>query len=260
MGMSSRFDDEVRRAIERRNAERERSLPRRKAEQLRRIQEQEAEQLRRIQEREERERQLAEHKRIRDEALKAFKRDIAQTIQYLETRGVRPSVVVFPGPRTYFKGGSSTPIEVPEPLKTSGRLFRHKTAGSPALYDTKFRGWMISVKARSHEEIESYDPRSRWPYPDSGEVEHIFRWRTSWQEGRFLCTDGNIYKIASGDSGTAGARQWYLISKISGPAVSVDAIPSWQRKWHTRLVPVFAHGISLREPAGPADIDLEEVE
>jgi len=26
------------------------------------------------------------------------------------------------------------------------------------------------------------------------------------------------------------------------------------------LDPVFAHGISLREPAGPADIDLEEVE
>ena len=27
-----------------------------------------------------------------------------------------------------------------------------------------------------------------------------------------------------------------------------------------RLDPVFAHGISLREPAGPADVDLEEVE
>ena len=27
-----------------------------------------------------------------------------------------------------------------------------------------------------------------------------------------------------------------------------------------RLDPVFAHGISLREPAGPADIDFEEVE
>jgi hypothetical protein len=26
------------------------------------------------------------------------------------------------------------------------------------------------------------------------------------------------------------------------------------------LDPVFAHGISLREPAGPADIDFEEVE
>jgi hypothetical protein len=26
------------------------------------------------------------------------------------------------------------------------------------------------------------------------------------------------------------------------------------------LDPVFAHGISLREPAGPADVDLEEVE
>ena len=29
---------------------------------------------------------------------------------------------------------------------------------------------------------------------------------------------------------------------------------------HVRLDPVFAHGISLREPAGPADIDFEEVE
>ena len=27
-----------------------------------------------------------------------------------------------------------------------------------------------------------------------------------------------------------------------------------------RLDPVFAHGISLREPAGPADVDFEEVE
>jgi hypothetical protein len=26
------------------------------------------------------------------------------------------------------------------------------------------------------------------------------------------------------------------------------------------LDPVFAHGISLREPAGPADVDFEEVE
>ena len=26
------------------------------------------------------------------------------------------------------------------------------------------------------------------------------------------------------------------------------------------LDPVFAHGISLREPSGPADVDLEEVE
>ena len=26
------------------------------------------------------------------------------------------------------------------------------------------------------------------------------------------------------------------------------------------LDPVFAHGISLREPAGPADVDIEEVE
>jgi hypothetical protein len=28
----------------------------------------------------------------------------------------------------------------------------------------------------------------------------------------------------------------------------------------SELVPVFAHGISLREPAGPADVDFEEVE
>ena len=28
--------------------------------------------------------------------------------------------------------------------------------------------------------------------------------------------------------------------------------------WH--LDPFFAHGVSLREPAGPADVDLEQVE
>ena len=47
---------------------------------------------------------------------------------------------------------------------------------------------------------------------------------------------------------------------------------SWEASLVTQLVrgtigwddehldPVFAHGISLREPAGPADVDLEEVE
>jgi hypothetical protein len=33
-----------------------------------------------------------------------------------------------------------------------------------------------------------------------------------------------------------------------------------QRAYQRVLDPVFAHGISLREPAGPADIDLEEAE
>ena len=36
----------------------------------------------------------------------------------------------------------------------------------------------------------------------------------------------------------------------------------WEVSWlpGQALDPVFAHGISLREPAGPADIDFEEVE
>ena len=32
------------------------------------------------------------------------------------------------------------------------------------------------------------------------------------------------------------------------------------RGFERNLDPVFAHGISLGEPAGPADIDVEEVE
>jgi hypothetical protein len=39
--------------------------------------------------------------------------------------------------------------------------------------------------------------------------------------------------------------------------------PQFWALWRSdadRLDPVFAHGISLREPAGPADVDVEEVE
>jgi CRISPR-associated protein Csb1 len=44
------------------------------------------------------------------------------------------------------------------------------------------------------------------------------------------------------------------------PVSSGERDPNARYLIDSRLVPVFAHGISLREPAGSADIGLEEVE
>jgi hypothetical protein len=44
------------------------------------------------------------------------------------------------------------------------------------------------------------------------------------------------------------------------PSSEVKSPAAIFRMAESLLVPVFAHGISLREPAGPADVDFEEVE
>jgi len=54
--------------------------------------------------------------------------------------------------------------------------------------------------------------------------------------------------LAAADA-IAALRRYSLVTLVGDGSVMVH-----------RLVPVFAHGISLREPAGPADVDIEEVE
>jgi hypothetical protein len=66
-----------------------------------------------------------------------------------------------------------------------------------------------------------------------------------------------------------GTRQ-ALVAILTSGAIEGRTPFGWAREFEQerdaaqrrgeRLVPVFAHGISLSEPAGPADVDIEEVQ
>jgi len=57
------------------------------------------------------------------------------------------------------------------------------------------------------------------------------------------------------------AAQIAAVRILVSPGVTGDDLRQVDgRLGRLPLDPVFAHGISLREPAGPADVDLEEVE
>ena len=71
-------------------------------------------------------------------------------------------------------------------------------------------------------------------------------------------TDDTLVAACSGVLGLVTVRPSSDRIQHAGPPPTAQATRVPQIPAH--LDPVFAHGISLREPAGPADIDVEEVE
>jgi hypothetical protein len=69
----------------------------------------------------------------------------------------------------------------------------------------------------------------------------------------------NVGDLAGDVGGDCGNRMPSTTSLTWPRGPAAECVVAFRRV-HRRLDPVFAHGISLREPAWSADIDLEEVE
>jgi hypothetical protein len=240
MGMSSSFDDEVRRAAERREAEE-------KAERGRKENEEKARKAIADQKLEE-ERQLEEIEKLRDKAREEFKSNVATAIERLKAHGVPPSrVMVFPAARNSARA--------PEPPMKVG-MFRRKAVPPPEPSPTQFRGWLMGISSKGNDTTRmAYRsaPRSYY-HPDQTDWGESGDWVIDGKEEYFLCRDGNIYLLVTGDAGAASEARWHVQETVSVPPImpgrrdsisgvlpkpDTGRISEWQQKWLENLATLF---------------------
>jgi hypothetical protein len=240
MGMPSGFDDfddEVRRAVNR------------KKDNARRRDAKEAEDEReRVTQKQTEEREREELKVFRDEAVKKFQSRIDRTIEYLVAHGVQPAtrITILPGSR------NSARIEAPEPSARVG-IFGRKTVRppEPPPAELELRGWPMGISSMGNTTIRpGYQQDGVKYHPDQTIVEPG-RWIDGGREEYFLSRDGNIHLLTSGSRD----GRWYLQETVgvpeplpriepllSGepPIIGTKVISEWQQKWRKNLAEFVA--------------------
>jgi hypothetical protein len=232
MGMSSGFDDEVRRAADRRK----------KKDDARRRDEAEKERKRAAQEQTDK-REREEFEVFRDEAVEAFQSDIARAIEYLVARGVQPTtrITILPGNR------NSARVEAPEPRTRVG-IFRRKAVRPPEPPPTglELRGWPMGISSMGNTTIRPGHQQAGVKYHPDQTIVEPGRWIDGGREEYFLSRDRNIYLLTSGSRD----GRWYLQETVGVPLVlprslpllsegppiiGTEVISEWQQKWRTNL-------------------------
>jgi hypothetical protein len=105
--------------------------------------------------------------------------------------------------------------------------------------------------------LTQLDPGGRWANRPDRSLNQVF---LPWRPQTMATPDERLAVIDMLRRCAAPQVAWPFLAGLLPTPHSISETsyqPRW-REWH--LDPVFAHGISLREPAGPADVDFEEVE
>lgn len=243
MGMSSGFDDEVRRAVNRQKAE----------DDARRLAHAEKERNRIAQE-QKKEREREELRVFRDGVLKEFQSDIARTIEYLVTLGVQPSrITVFP------EKSSSARAETPKP-PTKG-MFRRKPVRPPEPPPSELHGWPMGISSMGDTTIwMAYEQTGGAKYhPDQTDEGGGHYVDVGWREEYFLSRDRDIHLLYTDNS----EGRWYLRETVSMPWVEpwiiplfgeppikgTEVISKWQNEWRTKLARFIANKKRSAQPA-----------
>lgn len=244
MGMSSGFDDEVRRAIERQDA----------ADKAHRRTE-EARERERVPQEQEEEREREEFDIFRDKVLEEFRSDVARTIESLMALGVKPSrVMVLPEKTSSARTEASEP-----PMKVS--MFGREAVRPPEPSPTELHGWLMGISSMGDTTIRmSYAQTGGGKYhPDQADEGGGYYVDSGWREEYFLSRDRNIHLLISRTS----EDRWYLRETVSMPWVrpliiplfggetikGTEVISKWQKEWRSKLAIFLAKKTRGARPA-----------